>query len=183
SGLLACDFLHVDTVFLRRLYVFFVMEIETRRIHILGVTTNPTGAWTAQQARNLLMDLGERVGQFRFLIRDRDGKFSPVFDEVFTSSCVRIIKTPPRSPRANSYAERFVGTLRRECLDHLVIYGEQYLRRVLAEYERHSNTHRAPQSRDQRPPLHDPDQPIDLTAVIERRTTVAGLIHEYRRAA
>jgi hypothetical protein len=118
---LSCDFLHVDTVFLKRLYVFFVMEIETRRIHVLGVTTNPTGAWTAQQARNLLMDLGERLDQF--------------------------------------------------------------LRRVLAEYERHYNIHRAHQSRDQRPPLHDPDQPIDVMAVIERRTTVAGLIHEYRRAA
>jgi putative transposase len=169
-------------VFLKRLYVFFVMEIETRRIHILGVTTNPTGAWTAQQARNLLMAMGERADRFKFLIRDRDGKFSPVFDEVFTSSGVRIIKTPPRSPRANSYAERFV-TLRRECLDHLLIYGERHLRRVLAEYERHYNDHRAHQSRDQRPPMHDPDQPIDLTAVIERRSTVAGLIHEYRRAA
>jgi transposase InsO family protein len=183
AGLLACDFMHVDTVSLKRLYVFFVMEIETRRIHILGLTANPTGAWTAQQARNLLMDLDERADQFRFLIRDRDGKFSRVFDEVLTSSGVRIIKTPPRSPRANSYAERFVGTLRRECLDHLLIYGEQHLRRVLADYERHYNGHRAHQSRDQRPPLHDPDQPIDLTAVIKRRTTVAGLIHEYRRAA
>jgi putative transposase len=183
SGLLACDFLHVDTVFLKRLYVFFVMEIETRRIHVLGVTTNPTGAWTAQQARNLLMDLGGRVDQFRFLIRDRDGKFSRVFDEIFTRSGVRIIKTPPRSPRANCYAERFVGTLRRECLDHLLIYGQRHLRRVLAEYEQHYNAHRAHQSRDQRAPLYDPNQPIDLTAVIERRTTVSGLIHEYRRAA
>jgi putative transposase len=170
-------------VFLKRLYVFFVMEIETRRVHILGVTAHPTGAWTAQQARNLLMDLGERAGQFNFLIRDRDGKFSRVFDEVLTSSGVRIIKTPPRSPRANSYAERFVGTLRRECLDHLLIYGEQHLRRLLAEDERHYNAHRAHQSRHQRPPIHNPDQPIDLTAVIERRTIVAGLIHEYQRAA
>jgi putative transposase len=108
---------------------------------------------------------------------------SAVFDEDLTSSGIRIIKTPPRSPRANSYAERCVGTLRRECLDHLLIYGERHLQRMLAEYERHYNTHRAHQSRDQKPPLHDPGQPIDLTAVIERRTTVAGLIHEYRRAA
>jgi putative transposase len=183
SDILACDLLHVDTVFLKCLYVFFVMEIETRRVHILGVTTNPTGAWTAQQARNLLMDLGERADRFKFLIRDRDGKFSRVFDEVLTSDAIRIIKTPPRSPRANSYAERFVGTLRRECLDHLLIYGEQHLRRLLTDYEQHYNAHRAHQSRDQRPPLHDPNQPIDGTAVIKRRTTVAGLIHEYRRAA
>ncbi|MCW2890394.1 MAG: integrase [Streptosporangiaceae bacterium] len=183
SGLLACDFLHVDTVFLSRLYVFFVMEIETRRVHILGVTANPTGAWTAQQARNLLMHLGERAARFTFLIRDRDGKFSRAFDEVFTSRGIRIIKTPVRSPRANSYAERFVGTLRRECLDHLLIHGERHLRRVLAEYERHYNSHRPHQSRGRRPPLHDPERPIDLMAVIERRSTVTGLIHEYRRAA
>jgi putative transposase len=182
AGLLACDFMHVDTVFLKRLYVFFVMEIETRRIRILGITANPTGAWTAQQARNLLVDLDERADQFKFLIRDRDGKFSRVFDGVLDSSGIRIIKTPPRSPRANSYAERFVGTLRREC-DHLLIYGERHLRRVLTDYERHYNAHRAHQSRGQRPPLHDPDQPIDLTAVVKRRTTVAGLIHEYRRTA
>ena len=183
SGILACDFLHADTVFLKRLYVLFVMEIQTRRVHILGVTASPTGAWTAQQARNLLMDLGERAGQFRFLIRDRDSKFTAVFDEVFASTGVRIVKSPVRSPRANSFAERYVGTLRRECLDHLLIYGERHLGQILAGYSRHYNEHRPHQSREQTLPLHEPGQTVDLTAAIERRQVVHGLISEYRRAA
>ena len=183
SGILACDFLHVDTVFLTRLYIFFVMEIETRRVHILGVTEHPTGAWTAQQARNLLMDLGERADPFKFLIRDRDSKFTAAFDEVFLGNGMRIIKTPVRSPRANSFAERYVGTLRRECLDHLLIYGERYLRQILGEYSRHYNMHRLHQSREQRPPLHELGRRIDVTARIKRRQVVNGLINEYSRAA
>jgi len=183
AAILACDFLHVDTVFLRRLYVLFVMEIQTRRVHILGVTAHPTGAWSAQQARNLLMDLGERATRFRFLIRDRDSKYTTAFDKVLTGNGARVIKTPIRSPRANSFAERFVGTLRRECLDHLLIYGERHLWRTLTEYLRHYNAHRPHQSREQRPPLHEPGQRIDVTARIKRRQVVQGLISEYRRAA
>jgi putative transposase len=183
SAILACDFLHVDTVFLRRLYVLFVMEIQTRRVHILGITAHPTGAWTAQQARNLLMDLGERVGRFKFLIRDRDSKFTAAFDEVLVGNGVRIIKAPVRSPRANSFAERFVGTLRRECLDHLLIYGERHLRQILTEYSRRYNGHRPHQSREQQPPLHEPGEPINVTARIKRTHVVHGLINEYRRAA
>jgi len=183
SGILACDFLHVDTVFLRRVYVLFVMEIQTRTVHILGVTAHPTGAWTAQQARNLSMDLGDRADSFRFLIRDRDSKFTAEFDQVFAGNGTRVIKTPVRSPRANSIAERHVGTLRRECLDHVLIYGEQHLRGVLAEYARHYNAHRPHQARQQRPPLHEPGHVIDVTSRIEHRHAVGGLISEYRRAA
>jgi putative transposase len=183
AGILACDFLHVDTVFLKRLYVFFVMEIQTRRVYILGVTAHPTGAWTTQQARNLLMNLGARAGQFRFLIRDRDSKFTAAFDDVFAGNGTRIIKAPVRSPRANSFSERYVGMLRRECLDHLLIYGERHLWRLPAEYAQHYNGHRPHQSREQRPPLHEPGQPIDVTARIMRRQVVHGLISEYRRAA
>jgi putative transposase len=171
SGILACDFLHVDTVFLKRLYVLFVMEIGTRRVYILGVTAQPTAPWTAQQAPNLLMDLGEHAARFKFLIRDRDSKFTIAFDQVLAGNGAQIIKTPVRSPRANSYAERYVGTLRRECLDHLLIHGERHLRRMLAEYARHYNEHWPHQSREQRPPLHEPGQPIDMTARIKRTPT------------
>ena len=150
SGILACDFLHVDTVLLRRVYVLFVMEIETGAVHVLGVTAHPTGARTAQQARNLLMNLGERAGRLRFLIRDRDSKFTATFDEVFAGNGTRVIKTPVRSPRANAIAERFAGTLKRECLDHLLILGEGHLRKVLAESARHYNGHR-PRSSDGTP--------------------------------
>jgi putative transposase len=136
KGILVCDFLHVDTVGLTRIYVLFLMEIATRRVHILGVTTHPNGQWVAQQARNLILDLGERTGQFRLLIRDRDTKYTTMFDEVFTEEGIEVLRSPPQAPRANAYAyaERWVRTVRRECLDQLLIYGPRQLLAVLAEF-------------------------------------------------
>jgi putative transposase len=182
AGTLACDFFPVDTVLLRRLYVFFVVEVGTRFVHVLGVTANPDGAWVAQQARNLLTDLGERAGEFRFLVRDRDAKFTQVFDDVMAGNDTRVIKIPPRSPRANAYAERWVRTARSECTDRVLIFGERHLRTVLTEYAAHYNQNRPHRSLDLRAPAAGADVIRLPVGRIERRQVLGGLINEYERA-
>jgi transposase InsO family protein len=183
DAILAVDFAHVDTVLLRRLYVLVVVEHGRRRVHLAGITAHPTGAWVTQQARNLLMELGDRADRFRFLIRDRDSKFAPSFDAVFAGADIRVIRTPVRAPRANAIAERFIGTLRRECLDHLLIIGPRHLTAVLREYVRHYNGHRPHRSLDQRPPAGG--TPARSGPVVRplRRDRLGGLIHEYVQVA
>jgi transposase InsO family protein len=182
--MLAVDFFHVDCVVtLRRLYCLFVIEVGSRYVHILGVTADPDGPWTVQQARNLLMDLGDRAAGFRYLVRDRAGQFTEAFDAVLADAGIKAVKIPPRSPRANAYAERFVLTARTELTDRMLIFGERHLRTVLAEYETHYNGRRPHRSRQLRPPR--PDHPVaDLSkARIKRRPVLGGLINEYERAA
>jgi putative transposase len=165
-GVLALDFFTVDTVFLQRLYVLFVLEVASRRVHLLGVTPHPVGEWVAQQARNLLMALEDRVGQLRFLVRDRDTKFTAAFDAVFAGGLraegIRVLRTPARAPQANAYAERWVGTVRRGVLDRMLIIGGRQLRLVLAEYADHYNVHRPHRALGQVPPLG----PVESAVVV-----------------
>jgi len=183
--MLACDFFHVDCVVtLRRVYVFFVIEVGTRYVHVLGVTAHPDGAWTAQQARNLLMDLGERAGRFR----SGPGRaVHDAFDAVFASSGTEVVKIPPQSPSANAYAERWVRTARAEVTDRMLIAGPRHLHAVLDEYAVHYNEHRPHRGRNLRPPGADEiaaSVAVDVAApVIRRRRVLGGLINEYERAA
>jgi transposase InsO family protein len=184
QGVVATDFFCVDTLLGQRLYVLFFVEHATRCVHLLGVTANPSGAWVAQQARNLLMDLGERVTAFQFLIRDRDAKFTDVFDAVFTSEGIRILRTPVRAPRANAIAERWIGTVRRELLDRILILNRRHLEHVLTEYVAHFNQHRPHRALQHAAPLRPLPPPSSLPDIrIRRCDRLGGLIHEYTQVA
>jgi putative transposase len=188
ASILECDFLTVDTLFLKRFYVLFFIELGSRRVHLAGITTNPDGRWVSQQARNLLMQLDDDDVRPRFLVRDRDGKFTREFDEVFRSEGIRVIKAPVRAPKARAHAERWVGSVRRECLDRLLIIGRGHLQHVLASYTRHYNEHRPHRALGQRPPLSllpGERAMADVTDLdrVRRRDLLGGLIHQYELAA
>jgi putative transposase len=186
AGILACDFFTVDTVFLRRVYVLFVIELGSRRVHLAGVTAHPTGLWVAQQARNRVAVLGDQTTAWKFLIRDRDAKFTRVFDDGWRSTRAEIILTPVRAPNANAIAERWVGTVRRECLDQLLIVGRQQLVRVLRRYVEHYNQRRPHRSLAHATPV--PSERAEARSAPNfgrprRRDVLGGLIHEYEHAA
>jgi putative transposase len=183
ATLLAVDFFHVDcAITLKRIYVFFALEVRNRYVHILGTTSHPTGAWTTQQARNLLMDLDDRAATFRFLVRDRAGQFTASFDAVLAGAGIDTVKIPPRCPRANCFAERFVLTVRTELTDRILIFGERHLRTVLARYSAHygRRPHRA---LSLLPPRPDHAAPDPARQRIRRRPILGGLISEHERAA
>ncbi len=186
AGIVACDFFTVDTVWLRRLYVLFFIELDTRRVHLAGVTANPNGVWVTQQARNLLMLLGERGRRLGFLVRDRDAKFCRGFDDVFRSEGAEVVLTPVQAPNANAYAERWIRTVRAECLDWLLVLGRSHLARMLSVYVNHYNRHRPHRALGLQPPA--PPAPLvlvseDRRGSVHRRDLLGGLLHEYRRAA
>ncbi len=186
-GLMACDIFHVDTMLLRRLYVLVFIHHDSRFVRIAGVTSNPVTSWVTQQARNMSMELADQTNPVKFLIRDRDTKFTASFDAVIAADGTRVIKTPVRAPRANSICERFIGTIRRECLDRTLILGRRHLQAVLAEYVEHYNAHRPDRSLSQRPPADSDATPPtigDVDAARPRRADrLGGLIHEYRMVA
>jgi putative transposase len=187
SGIVACDFFTVDTVLFRRLYVLVFIELATRQVHLAGITTNPTGEWATQQARNIIETfVVDRTEPIRFLIHDRDSKFTASFDEVFRSEGIRTIRTPVRAPRANAFIERWIGTARRECLDRILIVNRQHLERVLPVYISHYNEHRPHRSLNQRPPNEQPPPESETVIALDRvhrEDVLGGLIHEYKAAA
>jgi putative transposase len=181
ASVLACDFLTVDTVFMQRIYVLFFISLASRRIEYIDCTSNPDGRWTAQQARNLVMQLGD--GQpFRFLIHDRDTKFSRAFDEVFRTEDIKVIQTPVQAPNANAFAERWVRTLRAECLDRILIVGRRQLTQVLRVYRRHYNEHRPHRALQLLPPNGRDLTPSNTPTRLRHRDLLSGLIHEYEAA-
>jgi len=180
DGILAFDFFTVETAWLRTLYVLFGIELGSRRVHVLGVTRNPDSAWVTQQARNL--SVGEGLGGVRFLIRDRDSKYSGPFDEVFRTEGIRVIKTPIQAPKANAFAERWVRTARRECLDHILVLGRRHLERVLREFAAHYNTERPHRGlRLARPSPRTSSSSVSSGGAVRRRERLGGLVHEYYR--
>jgi transposase InsO family protein len=181
--ILATDFFTVDTVWLTRLYVLFFIEVGSRRVHLAGYTYSPTGACVVPQARNLARRVQDAELGVRFLLRDRDSKFSAAFDEVFRSEGIKVVRLPYRSPRANAFAERWVGTARREVLDHLLIFGRRHLERVLIEFIEHYHLARPHQGLDQRRPGAAADDIRVTAGPVERRDRLGGLLHEYHRAA
>jgi putative transposase len=184
TSMLAVDFFHVDcAVTLRRLYVLFALEVGERYLHVLGVTGHPDGPWTTQQARNLVLDLGDHAVRFRFLVYDRAGQFTASFDAVLADAGIKVVKIPPRCPRANCFAERFVLTVRTEVTDRMLIFGERHLRSVLAQYSLHYNQQRPHRALQLRPPRPDATVPEPIRARIRRRPILGGLINEYEPAA
>ena len=183
AGTLACDFFTVETVGLTRLYVLFVVEVERRRVHLVGITAHPTGEWVTQAARNLLMDLEEHASRVRFLIRDRDAKFTVAFDHAFAAAGIEVLKIPPRAPRANAYSERWVRTVRTECLDWILVRNLRHLSRVLSIYLDHYNTARPHRSLQLQTPVEAAALAGSGDGPIERVDVLGGLIHEYHRAA
>jgi len=184
TSMLAVDFFHVDCALtLRRVYVLFVLEVGDRSVHVLGVTAHPDGSWTTQQARNLLMDLGEHAARSRFLVRDRAGQFTASFDAVLADAGIAVVKIPPRCPRANCFAERFVLTIRIEVTDRMPIFGERHLRSVLAHYLAHYNRQRPHRALQLRPPRPQAGVSEPIRSKIRRRPILGGLINQYEAAA
>jgi putative transposase len=185
AAILECDFFTVETLWLRRFYVLFFIELSRRRVYLAGITANPDGAWVVQQARNLTMTLAEQKQRHRILIRDRDSKFTAAFDEVFRSEGLKVIKAPIAAPRAKAHAERWVGSARRECLDRILIVSRRQLETVLCEYVAYYNTHRPHRSLDQQPPFAKTAliPAADHEWRIRRRDRLGGLLHEYELAA